>query len=168
MITHITPDTISISSIVPGATAGPANDVSVTVNSRLSGNFNLIFEIMSDGWTYWKDTISQVVTGVDDIEQIPLSYNLSQNYPNPFNPSTTINFVISKLSFVNLSVYDILGRKVSTLINEEKTAGIYKVEFSAKGGSASGGNAYDLPSGIYFYKIKAGSFTQTKKMILMK
>ena len=168
LITHITPDTISISSIVPGATAGPANDVSVTVNSRLSGNFNLIFEIMSDGWTYWKDTISQVVTGVDDIEQIPLSYNLSQNYPNPFNPSTTINFVISKSSFVNLSVYDILGRKVSTLINEEKTAGIYKVEFSAKGGSASGGNAYDLPSGIYFYKIKAGSFTQTKKMILMK
>ncbi len=111
-----------------------------------------------DGWTYWTDSISQVVTGVDKVMFIPINYDLSQNYPNPFNPSTTINFVIPKSSFVNLSVYDILGRKVSTLINEEKTAGIYKVEF----------NAINLPSGIYFYKIKAGSFVQTKKMVLMK
>ncbi len=158
VIKQITPDTISIASIAPGATAGPANDVNITVSSRFSGLFKLNFEIMSNGWTYWRDSVSQVVTGVDDIKQTPLSYDLSQNYPNPFNPSTTINFVIPKSSFVNLSVYDILGRKVSTLINEEKIAGSYKVEF----------NAINLPSGIYFYKIKAGSFTQTKKMVLLK
>jgi hypothetical protein len=169
VITQITPDTISISSIAPGATAGPTDDVSITVNSHLfSGVLDLNFEIMSDGWTYWRDTVSQVVTGVDDIKQAPLSYDLSQNYPNPFNPSTTINFVIPKSSLVNLSVYDILGRKISTLVNEEKTAGSYKVEFSAKGGSVSDGNAYDLPSGVYFYKIQAGSFVQTKKMIYLK
>ena len=64
--------------------------------------------------------------------------------------------------------YDLLGREVATLVNEEKLVGNYEVEFSAIGGSASGGDAYSLPSGIYFYRLHAGSFVETKKMILMK
>ena len=166
LIQKIEADTISISSIAPGALVGPTDDVTITVNSHLfSGVLDLNFEMMINGWTYWRDTVSQVVTGVDDIKQAPLSYNLAQNYPNPFNPSTAIDFIIPKSSFVNLSVYDILGRKVSTLINEEKPAGSYEIKF----------NAANLPSGIYFYKIEAtpvggqaGGFVQTKKMILMK
>jgi outer membrane protein assembly factor BamB len=96
------------------------------------------------------------------------SFLLEQNYPNPFNPITKIEYRIPNSEFVSLKVYDILGNEIATLVNEEKSAGEYEVEFSAKGGSASGGNAYDLPSGIYFYQLKAGGFIETKKMILMK
>ena len=85
-------------------------------------------------------------------------FKLSQNYPNPFNPSTKIKYRISKLSFVTLKVYDVLGNEVTTLINKEKSAGSYEVEFSAT----------NLPSGVYFYQLKSNSFFQTKKMLLIK
>ena len=94
-----------------------------------------------------------------------LFFNLSQNYPNPFNPATTITYVIPQTGFVTIKVYDILGREVSTLVNEEKPAGSYEVQFFASG----------LTSGIYFYQLKvhpanggAGDYTETKKMILLK
>jgi hypothetical protein len=93
---------------------------------------------------------------------------LYRNYPNPFNPSTTINYSIPKQSYVTLKVYDLLGEEIETLVNEEKPAGNYQVKFSAKGGSAYGGNAANLPSGVYFYKIQAGSFNQVRKMMLIK
>lgn len=88
----------------------------------------------------------------------PVSYNLNQNYPNPFNPSTTIKYQVAKQSNVTLRVYDILGREIATLVNEEKPAGSYSVNFIASAFS----------SGIYFYQIKAGSYTAVKKMILLK
>jgi len=99
---------------------------------------------------------------------IPLESVLKQNYPNPFNPRTSIQYTLNNLQFVSLKVYDVLGKEVSTLVNEEKPAGEYVVEFSAIGGSASGGNAYTLSSGVYFYRMQAGSFSNTKKFILMK
>jgi len=86
------------------------------------------------------------------------NFSLEQNYPNPFNPTTTIIYQIPELSFVKLKVYDILGYEVSLLVNEEKPAGNYEVEFD---GSA-------LTSGVYFYQLKVGSFIVTKKMILLK
>jgi len=95
-------------------------------------------------------------------------FNLSLNYPNPFNPTTKINYLIPELSYVTLRIYDVLGNEIGMLVNEEKPSGSYEVEFSAKGGSASGGDAYDLPSGIYFYRIRAGNYIETKKMILIK
>ena len=99
------------------------------------------------------------ITGIEDqSNEIPSQFILSQNYPNPFNPSTTIQFQIPNSSFVNLKIYDILGNEVAALLNEEKPAGIYEVEFNASG----------LASGIYFYKLQAGNFVETKKMILMK
>jgi uncharacterized membrane protein len=97
-----------------------------------------------------------------------LQYQLDQNYPNPFNPSTTISFSIPQSTNVNLSVFNVLGERIATLINEMKAAGSYEIEFSAIGGSASGGNATNLTSGIYIYKLEAGSFNITKKMILVK
>jgi len=117
-------------------------------------------------WTAIVDNIVEV----DDESQIntPSDFTLYQNFPNPFNPSTKIKFVIPKFSFVNLKIYNVLGKEAATLVNEERPAGKYEVEFSAKGGAASGGNAWNLPSGIYFYKLQAGDFIQTKKMILLK
>ena len=99
---------------------------------------------------------------------LPTTYNLSQNYPNPFNPSTTINFQLPKSGFVTLKVFDILGREVATLVNKEKSQGRYSVNFSAKGGSASGGDALNLASGVYIYQIRVNDYVSSKKMILLK
>jgi len=88
----------------------------------------------------------------------PNKFSLSQNYPNPFNPTTSIQYSISNKQFVTIRVYDVLGREIATLINEEKPAGNYEVEF----------NAVNLPSGIYFYRIQAGSYINTKKMVLLR
>ena len=88
----------------------------------------------------------------------PNSYNLAQNYPNPFNPTTTIQYSIPERSSVTLKIYDVLGNELAILVDEEKTAGSYEVNF----------NASQLASGIYFYKLQAGNFIDTKKMLLMK
>jgi hypothetical protein len=89
---------------------------------------------------------------------LPDKYSLSQNYPNPFNPNTTIEFTIPKNEFVTIKIYDVLGNEVTTLIKEELSAGLHKLEF----------NAIELTSGVYIYKLIAGSFTQTRKMILLR
>jgi hypothetical protein len=89
---------------------------------------------------------------------IPTRNELEQNFPNPFNPSTNIRFSINKEAFVKLSIYNAIGELVSILVNEEKDAGIYTVNF----------NGSDLGSGIYFYKLEAGGFVQTSKMLLLK
>jgi photosystem II stability/assembly factor-like uncharacterized protein len=101
---------------------------------------------------------SGVFTSVKEVNKIVDSYNLEQNYPNPFNPSTTIRFQVPNSSFVNLKVYDVLGKEVATLVNGEKPAGSYEVEFNAVG----------LPSEVYFYRIQAGNFVEMKKMLLLK
>ncbi|GBD86208.1 hypothetical protein BMS3Abin03_00118 [bacterium BMS3Abin03] len=98
------------------------------------------------------------VSAVEDKESIILSYELYQNYPNPFNPQTTIKYQIPELSLVALKVFDVLGSEVVTLVNEEKQTGTYEVEFDATG----------LPSGVYFYQIKAGNYIETKKMLLLQ
>jgi len=99
---------------------------------------------------------------------VPVACELFQNYPNPFNPSTTISWQSPVSTWQTLKVYDVLGNEVATLVDEYKPAGKYEVEFSAIGGSATGGNAYNLPSGVYFYQLRAGEFIETKKMILLK
>jgi len=110
------------------------------------------------GWSVtWWFVYYADATKVSD-SKIISEYSLFQNYPNPFNPTTTINFTIPKTSFVTLKVYDLLGKEIATLVNEEKHAGSYNIEFNGK----------DLPSGIYLYRIYAGEYIQTKKMILMK
>jgi hypothetical protein len=89
---------------------------------------------------------------------IPDKFSLEQNYPNPFNPSTSIQYAVGNRQFVQLKVYDILGNEVATLVNEEKSPGTYEVEF----------NATQLSSGVYFYRLQAGDFIETKKMILLR
>lgn len=89
---------------------------------------------------------------------VPSAYSLKQNYPNPFNPSTTISYSIPNNGLVTLRVYNILGNEVATLINEEKPAGSYSVVF----------NAANIPSGIYFYTLTSGKYSETKKLVLLK
>ncbi len=103
--------------------------------------------------------LSSQSVGIQEISgEVPGEINLSQNYPNPFNPITSIKYIIDSRQFVNLKVYDLLGREVATLVNEEKPAGTYEIEFDAK----------NLSSGIYFYKLQSGSFVDSKKMIYLK
>ena len=85
-------------------------------------------------------------------------FSLSQNYPNPFNPSTIISYQIPTNGNVTLKVFDLIGNEVATIVNENKTAGSYSIEF----------NASDLPSGVYFYQLKQGEMLQTNKMMLLK
>ena len=91
-------------------------------------------------------------------------FRLSQNYPNPFNPSTTIEYQIPQATFVTIKVYDVLGKEIVTLVNKEMPAGVHEVNFSA----VETLHATSLPSGLYMYKISAGNFEQTRKMLLLK
>ncbi len=109
--------------------------------------------------------VIDIFPSVDDStnSRIPESFALFQNYPNPFNPTTKIKFEIpdqvrNDNHLVTLKVYDVLGNEIATLVNEEKSAGIYEVEFKGT----------ELPSGIYFYQLKAGNYIEIKKMVLLK
>ena len=102
---------------------------------------------------------SSNATGVKQTpSSVPKSYGLLQNYPNPFNPSTVIEYAIPSKAHVELIIWDLLGRRVKTLVDQEEAPGTYKVIF----------NASDIPSGVYFYRIVAGSFVQTKKMMVIR
>src|ERR1043165_5508218 len=92
--------------------------------------------------------------------EIPKQFSLSQNYPNPFNPTTKIRFEVpagKSVAQTFLSMYDVLGKEVATLVNEQLKPGVYEVEW----------NAANYPSGVYFYKLSAGDFTETRKMVLV-
>ena len=111
--------------------------------------------------------LSELVSSVEDFNNgVVPDYQLNQNFPNPFNPATSIQYAVGSEQFVSLKVYDVLGNEIATLVSEEKPAGEYEVEFDAIG----------LPSGIYFYKLRASNpstssgqgFVETKKMILLK
>jgi len=103
-------------------------------------------------------SVSITITDVGEISLNPTQFMLYDNYPNPFNPSTTIRYSIPEASFTTLIVYDALGNNVSSLVNETKSAGTFKVIFDAT----------NLSSGIYYYTLQSGSITETKKMILTK
>jgi hypothetical protein len=125
------------------------------------GGNNTALVMASGGYLYAFNPYGSS-TGIDDHhgsdETVPYEFSLSQNYPNPLNPVTTIKFDIPVNSIVRLKLYNILGEEVITLVNEERPAGTYEIEFDAS----------SLTSGIYFYRLQAGSFVQTKKMILLR
>ena len=104
---------------------------------------------------HYKQTL---ITGVLEDRGTPASFQLYQNYPNPFNPSTMIKYHLSTPAHVRLTIFDMLGHEVRTLLNEQKSAGSYQVSWNASG----------VPSGVYFYRLQAGSFTETQKLILLK
>ena len=113
----------------------------------------------------WISANILIVNVEDDTNNnpIPNSFSLSQNYPNPFNPVTSIKYSVSSIGNVTLKVYDVLGNEIATLVNEEKSSGSYEIKFTVGRDSSP-----DIASGVYFYRLKAGSFVGIKKMILIK
>ena len=137
----------------PNVTIGEQGDKKIYYKVKAVDNTSKESVFSETCWTYYKEILTN---------RNPAQFSLSQNYPNPFNPSTSMQFTIGSKQFVTLKIYDILGKEIATLVNEEKPAGEYEVEFSATGGGSN------LPSGIYFYQLKAGEFVETKKMVLLK
>ncbi len=118
-------------------------------------------QVRLDGTSRFALLSGMAVWGTSDVAEhgeLPAEYALRQNYPNPFNPSTTIRYELPKTSAVTLTVYDILGRQVSELVNERRDAGVHEVKFDASG----------LASGVYYYRLQAGSFVETRKLLLIR
>ena len=148
----------------PGYNAiGHAQGIGSLLTSTEAENYtieNIFSKNSNPGFGYDWIPSNPVNPGGDDhsINQTPVDFQLFQNYPNPFNTSTTIKYEIPQASHVKIVLYDILGREVTTLVNEGKNAGYYTIKF----------NASSLASGVYFYRIEAGNFVQVKKMMLLK
>ncbi|GBD86121.1 arylsulfotransferase [bacterium BMS3Abin03] len=162
------------------------NELPITIPSQDSVTLSVMFKPTAEG--YFKDRLNvrsvndtmligkqvyltgaTTLVSVEDRVNSPVQFSLSQNYPNPFNPSTKIKFTIAKsplpgwdgrggLQLIKLVVYDLLGNEVTTLINKELPAGNYEIGF----------NGSNLPSGVYFYRLQAGSYSSTKKLVLLK
>lgn len=113
----------------------------------------------SAGVSASSNTINVTLVDIKE-DEIPIEFSLEQNYPNPFNPSTTISYQLPTAGYVTLKVYDVLGREVATLVDENQVAGIYNSKFTTQN--------YGLTSGVYFYTLKTGNYVQTNKMILVK
>ncbi len=176
----VKPDQAWAAAFVPGSTKAWMAGVNTVACSRdngiswvleqtesFTGNLNAIsFSDSANGWVTtdsgnilrYHDLSATTAVKHEGIGTLPVQTRLEQNYPNPFNPNSNIRYQISDLRHVELVVYDLLGRKVKTLVNEVKQPGTYTVQFDAAG----------LSSGVYFYKLIAGSFVATKKLLLMK
>jgi hypothetical protein len=107
---------------------------------------------------FWNAYYQDVIVDVEEQEVLPVQYKLKQNYPNPFNPSTIIRFAVPERSTVVLKIYDVLGSEIQTLVNEEMERGWYEKVFTANG----------YASGMYIYRMQAGDYISTKKMLLVK
>ena len=107
---------------------------------------------------FWYLYYQDVIVNVEDEDLLPITYKLEQNFPNPFNPSTIIKFAVPERSCVLIKIYDILGSEVTTLVNEELDAGWYEKIF----------DAVSLSTGVYIYRMKAGNYVSTKKMLMIK
>ena len=138
----------------------------INYDSSFPGYFNIKFEIMSDGYTYWTDSVKVIIptVGIDEQMRRPLSFNLEQNYPNPFNPSTTIKYALPFESSVEIKIYNMIGQKIEEIEEGIKEAGYHNVVWQPK----------DLSSGVYFYLINVKStdgknnYSKTLKMLYMK
>jgi hypothetical protein len=154
----------------PTCPQGPIDEFNLPLcDMDQDGLAEYVFVNYSSSFTVWPNDAYvwvlevQPETGIEDeLINSPNGFVLKQNYPNPFNPSTSIQYALNSRQFVTLKVYDALGTEVATLVSEEKAAGVYQVEFNPA-------SSIKIPaSSIYFYRLQAGSFSETKKMILMK
>ena len=141
-----------------------------TIYSDISGPYgyytkrDIVFVDDNNGWIlcgggrlYHTTNNAQMTTDIQD-DFPTTNFSLYQNYPNPFNPTTNISFQLAESSFTSLKIYNSLGEEIKTLLNKYISAGTHEIKF----------NAVNLPSGVYFYKLQAGKFSETKKLLLMK
>ena len=131
-----------------GLTNTPINRIAVC-------GANLFAAIWNSG--VWKRPLSEMTTAIESEQSMPMRFALGQNYPNPFNPSTIIRYELPKAANVTLKIFNTLGQEVTTLVNEQKDAGYYQSAWNT-----------NVPSGIYFYRLQAAEYVETKKMILLK
>ena len=144
---------------VDGDSIGPCNEGLTTLNI-------LTLELGDDGYVYagtddgvWRRPLSEIVTSTEEISPtFPEDFIIAQNYPNPFNPTTTLEYSLSHAGHVTLKVYNVLGEEVAALVDGEQAAGAFTTTWDAS----------DLPSGVYFYRLTAGEYVQTRKMVLMR
>lgn len=122
---------------------------------------HLVFASEAGGYKYYTRTKNPLITDVNEMKNnIPDKYDLSQSYPNPFNHITNISYKLPKGCFVTLRIFNSLGKEVTTLVNEYKEAGEYQTQFSIINSQ--------LSSGVYFYNLRAGTYSETKKLVLLK
>ena len=144
-------------SFVPGfGTTTETRDYSFT-DEQLKGGFYFyrLKQIDFDGTFEYSNIVEAEILP-------PAKFSLEQNFPNPFNPSTNIQYAIASKQFVSLKIFDLLGREIVALVNEEQPAGNYTIEFKPESSIKT------LVSGVYLYQLKAGEFIQARKMILLK
>jgi hypothetical protein len=158
-------DSSGFGDIVAGETADgdPATTIRFTSECTDSSWVSFKVDIYSNQTVFWTDTFSVFVHGSPSTisepkTDIPYKFDLIQNYPNPFNPSTMINYQLPMANDVELSIYNLLGQKVATLVSDRQAAGYYQVEWDASG----------YASGIYYYRLVAGEFIEMKKMVLLR
>ncbi|MFA5404783.1 MAG: C25 family cysteine peptidase [Ignavibacteria bacterium] len=149
---------LSVNGNIVGTATASGTKQSIPISGTLSMGQILKVVITKQNFYRYEGNVIVGTTGIGNLTNIPKEYSLTQNYPNPFNPVTKINYALPKDGFVKISVYDVLGREINTLVNEVKNAGYYSVDFDAT----------SLNSGVYFYKLESGSFSDIKRMILVK
>jgi hypothetical protein len=143
--------------VLNSAPENPATGLSGTDMVFIDNNHCWL--LCDGGRVYYNANINSIVTGVEQEENIlPEKYLLEQNYPNPFNPTTVIKFQLPEAGFVTLKVYDMLGREIKTLVNENKNSGSFSYRFDASG----------LASGVYLYELKVNDFVKVKKLVLLR
>jgi hypothetical protein len=150
--------TVPWSAFSPGfvVSSSPTTILKSAVGQAFVGTMQGASTIIDGG--FLADTLFRTLTFVAEHGGVPKEYALRQNYPNPFNPSTTIRVELPHTSRVSLKVYGLLGQEVMTLIDEEKPAGVYDVQFSAS----------NVSSGMYVYRLRADDFVSTKRMLVLK
>ena len=152
-VLEVNPQNGEVTELMTGFQSSSDNWCGIDISP--DGDYLLITENVAN-YIYIFQRTASVIEGNN--QPVISVFELKQNYPNPFNPSTSIQYTISSRQFVTLKIYNVLGQEIETLVNEEKTTGIYEGKFNAK----------NLTSGVYFYKLKVGEFIQTKKMILLR
>jgi subtilisin family serine protease len=158
-ISDISGNPRSFGNIAPGQTAHSSSVFTFHLSNPPPPNIDFIINISSEGYYFWSDSFTVAITAIKETgADIPIEYTLKQNFPNPFNPSTAIKFDLPKTGQVTLKIYNILGEEVATLVSDHLVAGSYQYEFDASG----------IASGVYFYHLQAGNFSDVRKMILMK
>ena len=165
-VTEINSGLRSFGDIVAGATAKSTSRYSIDLNQNCALTDTLFIpfdiEISSDGYSFWTDSFELKVPPIIGVEEeitgLPTEYSLSNAYPNPFNPTTTIEYSLPISGNVSLIVYNLLGQKVAKLLSEPQQPGYHSVTWDAS----------SMASGIYFYRLQAGDFVQTRKMVLLK
>jgi|WetSurMetagenome_2_1015567.scaffolds.fasta_scaffold74537_2 hypothetical protein len=160
----------NFNNLIVNTTTSSSSSHYTILSGVLSNNTKYYWRVNASnigGTSYWSDvwnftTLNQI--GISLISsEVPSEYKLYNNYPNPFNPATNIKYQIPNNKFTTLKIYDILGKEVITLVNEFQKAGTYEIQFSIDQFTSN-----QLPSGIYFYTIRSGDFTDTKKMLMIK